>query len=105
MRHKNVNTKHRDRFSDATKSIDCENISQFILRLYFEKHSREYKKYFKDNDFKDENQFIEKLVEVYGQDFILDFEESIKWSPSETVLALFCEVRCSNCDFIFNFIV
>ena len=69
-----VNTKHPDRCSKDTESIDCENVSQFITRLSLEKHSREYKKYFEDNDFRKGKHFIEKLVEVYGQDFILDFE-------------------------------
>ena len=50
----------------------AENVTNFIHRLGVEEYSKEYEAYFEKNGFIEEKQFIEKVVALFGCDWITD---------------------------------
>ena len=70
---KHVNTKHGNE-SDIIRN-KSESLNQFITRLGLEKYDRQYREYFKENDFEKGKDFVEKMVMVYGEDFVPDIAE------------------------------
>ena len=91
---KHVNTKDGD-----MSAQDNETVKEFISRLGLDSFSHHYKQYLQVNGFEKEKSFIEKLANVYGQDFILDFDV---WTNQEVSVGdytstLRTEVPCSFC--------
>ena len=66
---KHVNTKHGD---ESGLRHNNENQNQFFARLGLEKYSTHYQDYFKENDFEKGKDFVDRMVMVYGEDFVLD---------------------------------
>ena len=69
---KHVNTDHGYESGIRNKS---ENMNQFIARLGLEKYFSQYHNYFKKNYLNKGKDFVEKLVMIYGEDFVLDIVE------------------------------
>ena len=49
-------------------------MKEFISRLSLKKHVNLFQEYFRRNNFLKEKDFIEKMVSIYGEEFILDFD-------------------------------
>ena len=56
------------------EDIDNENMKEFISRLRLKKHVKLFQEYFRKNKFVKVKDFIEKMVSIYGEEFILDFD-------------------------------
>ena len=56
------------------EDIDNENMKEFISRLRLKKHVKLFQEYFRKNNFVKVKDFIEKMVSIYGDEFILDFD-------------------------------
>ena len=65
-------TEHRKKVHN--EDIKDENMKEFISRLSLKKHVNLFQEYFRRNNFLKEKDFIEKMVSIYGEEFVLDFD-------------------------------